>query len=119
MADTLYITPADLDVIAYQGDAFAMQVTVKDQADAVINLSGYSASMQVRADVADLALAVAATATVTITDSANGILEAVIDQSTMQSLAGNYRYDLQVTDDSGSVQTLLAGKFTVRQEITR
>lgn len=119
MADTLYLTPAPLDIIAYQGDPFGIEVTVTDQADVVLDLTGYSGLMQVRTDVADLQPVIAATGTVTITDAANGVLEAVISQSDMADLAGVYRYDLQVTDGTGAIQTLLAGRFTVTQEVTR
>jgi hypothetical protein len=120
MSQTIFLTPAPLDIVAYQGDAFGLVLTLTDpETGQPFNLTGYTAAMHIRADVADRDATPDATATVTVTAPTLGKLEAVVPGATMAALKGTYFYDLEIRDGSGQPSTVVAGRFGVRQETTR
>lgn len=55
--------------------------------------------------------------TITIFDPTNG--EFCIDEQIINIEACNYKYDIQVTTESGEVNTWVSGLFTITDDITR
>jgi hypothetical protein len=101
----------------YQGDDYAAIVRVTD-ADTLqpADLTGYIAEAQIRTDVADKAPTIVDTFDVVV-DGSDVYLRLSHDQTA--SLAGSYKWDLQMTDSDGVIQTVLFGKVVVQQEVTR
>lgn len=104
-----------------QGATYQLVVVYKDDSGNPINLSGYSAYMQLRENfdstVADLTLSTA-NGGISI-DGPNGeiTIQATATQ-TMTLTSDYYLYDLELV--SGSVVTrLLQGQITVNSEVTR
>jgi hypothetical protein len=114
--------PGTYDFTIYQGATFSRVLTWKDEAEALINLTGYTARMQIRTnkDAADPILTLttenggialggaAGTITLTITATAS----AAITES-------EGVYDLELISGSGVVTRLLQGAVEINKEVTR
>jgi hypothetical protein len=112
---------AQWDLVADQGATFGAVFTwlASDQ-QTPVNLSGWSAAMQVRAEATNALLASFSTSGggITLGGSAGTITLSASPSTTSGWTFGAGLYDLQLTDGSGDVTTLLAGLFTVTPAIT-
>jgi hypothetical protein len=102
--------PLDL----YQGDDYAAIVHVTF-GGAPADLTGYTVDAQIRRNNAD-ADPIEATIGATISGS-DIILD--IDKSVTTILPGSHMWDLQLTDATGTVTTIMRGPVRVMLEITR
>jgi hypothetical protein len=111
--------PGKYNIVCPQGSTFSQQITYSID-DALVNLTGYTARMQVRekhtstATILDLDTDAGITlggalGTITITASAT---------ATAAIVAKEYVYDLELINGS-TVTRILEGKFTVTPEVTR
>jgi hypothetical protein len=100
----------------YQGDTYRNTVNVSDEGEPA-NLTGWTATAQIRADVADLAPdPPAATLTCTIADPHT--IGLFLDHVTVRALPpGPLIWDLQVTNGT-DVFTLLRGPVYIGKEVT-
>lgn len=107
---------ANLDI--YQGDDPAWRVTVMttDSPPVPADITGYTASAQIRRAVADVDPVVVATIATTVT-SPNVFLSLTHTQTAL--LSGRYVWDLQLTAPGGGVSTILKGNVIVTSEVTR
>ena len=114
--------PAGLyNFAAEQGATLERVITYTDPDDAIINLTGYTAVMQVRptAASATVILELSTGDGITINGSV-GTLTLLVSASDMTAITpGNYVYDLEITAPSGKVTRLIEGKFAVKAEVTR
>ena len=104
---------------AYQGATWEVDMTYRDSAGAIVNLSGYTAQMQVRSRTAattvDLTLSTA-NGRITLGSTSPNIVLAVAAAD--MTLSGTYVYDLKLTQGS-DVTVLLRGDLTVSPAVTR
>ena len=106
-----------------QGAAFALVFRRKDDAGGPIPLTGYTARMQVRANVAaqDVLLELTTENGRLVIDEANGEAAIALDADT--TAACTWRkgvYDLElVPPDGKNVIRLVEGQITVSREVTR
>jgi len=109
-------------IYAEQGATLERIITYTDSAEAIINLTGYTAKMQVRTS------AESATAILTLSNlneaitinGAAGTLTIELSALTMSAITpGIYVYDLEITAPSGKVTRLIEGRFYVKAEVTR
>jgi len=108
--------PAFVPLRIYQGDDFMLTVRVS-QSGSPINITGFVFAAEIRDGYADDA-PVTETFTITIDDAPGGILNiSLTDLQTAAIDAGDYRWDLQMTDGSETT-TLLAGPVTVIPQVT-
>jgi hypothetical protein len=105
---------ANLDI--YQGDDPAWRVTVMTTANTPADITGYTASAQIRRAVADVDPVVVATLATTVT-SPDVFLSLTHTQTAL--LSGRYVWDLQLTSAGGAVTTILEGNVIVTSEVTR
>lgn len=105
--------PANLPLDLYRGDSFALSVTLLDQNNLPIDLTGVVAKSEIRDRPAGL-LIVAFTCTITLPNIIN--LNLISEDS--QELPPNAVWDLQLTYASGDVKTVLAGQVTVTADVT-
>jgi len=106
------------DLAIYQGDDWAASVSVLRGDLTPADLTGYTASSQIRAGVADQAPLVAAVIQATVVLPNFVALYLSHDQSAL--LPGtDYRWDVQLISASGQITTILAGAVLVTQEVTR
>jgi len=104
-----------------QGATYSQLVTWKNSSGTLIDLTGWTARMQVRP------LVKSATSLIELTTEngrislggAAGTITLTISATDTDDLpVGTYRYDLELVDGS-TVERLLMGSFTVRGEATR
>ena len=85
------------------------------------NLANCTMKMQVKADYATAAVATLSTATggITINSAANGTATATLTAAqTANITAGNYIYDLKLTNSAGVADFEVEGGFTVAGSVT-
>jgi hypothetical protein len=114
------VKPGRFNFSLIQGDTFNVAPVWKIN-NSYVNVTGYSAKMQVRQ-------AVTSTSTIVEMSTVNGRIVAgtidgkfTITLSAADSAAlppGNYIYDLDVTSPGGTVTTLLTGGFAVVAQVT-
>lgn len=106
---------------ADQGATFSQVITWKDSTNSPIDLTGYTARMQIRQKVTSSVSLSLTTENNRITLGGDaGTITINITSSDMSDLpAGAYTYDLELVSVSGDVSRLLMGTFVVRSEVTR
>jgi hypothetical protein len=116
------MTATTFDTTIDQGADWYINFYYKDSAGAAINITGYSAAMQLRSEAAST------TAALTLGTSAGGIaitgasglvaVHATAEQ-TASVAAGTYVYDLEITSGAGIVTRLTQGNILVTPQVTR
>jgi hypothetical protein len=102
------------------GTDFSKQITWRNSAGALVNLTGYSARMHLKRQVADVL------SLFTLTDAngrialggAAGTITLTIADADTTLLTGAYVYDLELVSGAGVVTRLLKGTITVDPEVT-
>lgn len=102
------------------GSTFQIIFAWKDAASEAIDMTGYSARMQLRRDLgqADPDLSLATGSGITIT-GVSGETLVEIEPDTTKAMTGSYFYDLEVESPAGVVTRLCQGTVTVSSEVTR
>lgn len=110
------------NITVEKGANFILQLTWKDQNESIINLTGYTARMHMREELADIS-------TVLILTTENGritlggVLGTItlqisnIDTSAISACSGVY--DLELISSAGVVTRLLEGDVLFSNEVTR
>lgn len=108
------------DITIEQGATFQMNLTWKDSTGTPVNLTGYSARMQVRTtyEAEDTLVSLVSPTDITL-GGALGTIAVVIAASATQLLQIDEAvYDLELVNGS-QVTRLLQGKATISREVTR
>lgn len=112
---------ATYDMILDQGSTFSNVIQITDSEETPLNLTGFTARMQVRPSVSSSTVLLELTnanSRITIT-AAEGKINLSVDATTTSNLTpGNYVYDLETVNGS-VVERILQGSFLVRAEVTR
>jgi len=113
------INPARYNITAYQGATYDLNLTWAIGGTAV-NLTNYTAAMQVRINPGDTNTILSLTNGSGITLGGTvGTIAVNVPSNTMGSAtAGNYVYDLELNSGS-EVTRLLQGSFAIQAEVTR
>jgi len=110
-------------VIISRGDNGILRYTVLNSSGAVYDVSSNSFAFTVKDSLDDaigdamFQLTNPAASGIDLTSAASGIVDVVLDDTNTSGLAGNYHYDLQMTE-SGKVYTIGQGVFVVRKDVT-
>ena len=115
-------SPVVYDFIIYQGATFSQLITYTDSSNVAVDLSGYTASMQVRnRKSSSTSLADFTTENGRITLNSSGeilITMSATDTAALTSCGGVY--DLELTEtSSGAVIRLLEGQMAFNLDVTR
>lgn len=107
----------------FKGDHRTFKLTVKDQAGAVVNLTGSVLVFTLKIDAADVAVLVSKSSTVvgeiTITAPLLGEAEIYLVPGDTSGLEpGSYMFDVQLTTPASKVHTLLKGVLVLEQDVT-
>lgn len=107
-------------MLCEQGATFSLVITWKDAAGANVNMTGFTAKMQVRkSKTSDDDVMTLSTANGGIELGANGQIVLLADATETAALKeGQYVYDLEINTGS-SVIRLIEGAFVVNGEVTR
>lgn len=110
-------TAQRVDITCRKGDSFRLELTFKDEAGVVLDLTGYSWKLDVRETDTSVA-AIIEDNSFTYSGLASGVLTISATPVTMAAIDGGlYVYDLQSTK-AGSVKTWLYGIFKVNEDVT-
>lgn len=105
-----------------QGATFTREIVYRDSNNALINLTGYSARMQIRPykDSGDI-LVNATTANGKLSVSgASGKITIVLSPTDTNTISFDEGvYDLEIEDADGAVTRLLEGRVTFSKQVTR
>lgn len=109
------------NIVADQGATFTRTVYWKDVNGNPIDLTDYSARMQVRAKYTSTTPTLSLVSPTNISlGGGSGSVIVVVSATTMAAVtAGEYVYDLEMVASNNVVTRLLQGTFTVRPEVTR
>jgi hypothetical protein len=112
---------APYDITIEQGATWRTTLTVKDSTGAVVDLSGYTARMQIRPSVESttVLLELATADGITITGPAGQIALVISAAATTGIAWTGAVYDLELTAPGGDVTRLLQGRVAVDREVTR
>lgn len=107
-------------IVCEQGATFNLPLQWIDATGAPVDMTGYSAQMDVRASKTSAEVLVElSTANGRISlDSAGNITLSISATDTATLIPGQYVYDLELTNGS-SVERLIEGAFVVDGEVTR
>lgn len=104
-----------------QGADFAPgEITWKDANETPINLTGYTARMDIKKDVNSSAIITLTTENgrITLGGAAGTIALTIVSADTDALPVGNYKYDMELVSGSGTVTRLLEGSVSVKENIT-
>lgn len=108
---------ATVNIQIYQGDTYVHQLSLKDSANAAINISSRTYAGQIRKRSSSDA--VTATFSAEITNGANGVVVFNLSSNITSNISsGSYVYDFQETNGA-VVTTILAGNVVVTGQVTR
>jgi hypothetical protein len=109
------------NIIADQGATFTRTVYWKDENGQPIDLTGYSARMQVRTQYTATTTTLNLVSPTSISlGGGSGSVIIVVSATTMAAVAaGDYVYDLEMVASNNIVTRLLQGTFKVTPEVTR
>lgn len=119
---TMAAPAGNYNIITDQGATFSRTLTWTDSAGTAVNLTGYTARMQVRTDYETTGTPVLSLTTengkIVLGGSAGTIALGVPASDMASVVAGSYVYDLELVSGVVVVR-LVQGTFTVRAEVTR
>lgn len=113
------IKPGNYNITAYQGATYNLNL-IWTIADTPVNLTNYTAAMQVRENAAATAviLDLSTESGITLGGTAGTIAITVPADTMAATQPGNYVYDLEL-DSGDEVTRLLQGGFAIQAEVTR
>ena len=115
------MTPGKYNIVCPQGSTLSQQMTYSID-DVPVNLTGYSARMQVREKYASTNTELDLTTAnggIVLGGSAGTITINVNASATGELVAKDYVYDLELVSSSLIVTRLIEGKFIVTPEVTK
>ena len=111
------------DFSMHSGDDRVLQVTVRNPANAVVNISGatitWALSKKSASSVEPKGSAIVTKTTssgISITDAANGRCDVTLAEADTASLAGTYYHELQIVL-SGDTSTVMYGTVTIKKDL--
>jgi hypothetical protein len=115
------VTPGQVNFLCPQGSTFSKQITYKIE-DEPVNLTGYSARMQVRENYysPDALLDLSSPSNGLTIEELDGIINILVSSVDTSALPpGNFLYDLELESEGGEVSRIIEGSFIVTPEVTR
>ncbi len=111
------ILPAEINYELWQGDTWEPGTITARENGVPINLTGYTAKMEIRHSVSnDVVLTLQTGSGITMTSL--GVINITMTAAQTAQLVGQYLYDLQITDTSSRIRTYTHGLITVMFDTT-
>lgn len=109
---------AKANIVIDQGTDFSTTITVTDDAGDVVDLTGYTASGQIRKHYTSNTAYNFTTSF--STPRSDGLLTISLGRITTANIAsGRYVYDVEITDSANTRSRLVEGIATITPEVTR
>ena len=112
-------TPGALNIVLKQGADFSMTLAIKDAQGVAINLTGYTATAQMRRNAS--AVSPTASFSCTIPNGPDGSIVVALSHTVTSAMAApdSGVWDLFLTAPGGNTLALVAGTVTVQPRVTR
>ena len=109
------------DIAAEQGTDYSVTFTYRDSSNALVNLTGATARMQVRRFVESQNpfLTILSGSGITLGGAAGTVALAISAASLSAVPSGAYKYDIEIVTSSSVVVKLISGDFLLSAEVTR
>ena len=108
------------DITCEQGTTFSRTLTVKDASNNPRDFTNYTARMQVRKRLTDTEVEIELTTeNGRIAMNSEGQISLSITATDTAALSYGGVYDLEIIDNSGTVERLIQGNFILELEVTR
>ena len=103
----------------FSGDSKTLQVTVRDENAAVVDLSGATIQWKLAktAGSDNPQVSKSTTSGITVTDAANGVFQVSVDATDTADLSGTYYHEAEVIDASSNKTTVMAGYVDIRTDL--
>lgn len=111
----------DYNINIQQGATFERVLTVTESDGSILDLTGYTARMQIRPEV-DSEVVYANLTTengLIVVDSVAGTISLTINASTTSAMTREGVYDLEIISSGGKIYKLLKGIVRIDHEVTR
>lgn len=103
-----------------QGVSWVQSLTLKDDNDVLINLTGATAKMQFRRDYTGEAIISLTSSSGIVLGGAAGTIRITVDKAVTAALSANALiFDLFITWSTGDVERLFYGQVTIDKSVTR
>jgi len=112
------------DIEIKQGSYWSISVILKNDDETIIDLTGYSAKMQIRKDQStnsklyDTLSTEAGNEKIVITGSEGKLALTITDTESSAYVFSSGYYDLEITDLSAHITRILQGVFSVNKNVT-
>ena len=110
-----------LNFTMHSGDSKNIIVTVKDENDAVVDITGATVDWQMarsqNSATPDLVKSTTGGNGITLTDPVNGVFTVALDATDSDDFIGAYYHEAQVTDAGGKISTVIIGTITVLTDL--
>ena len=100
-----------------QGTDYSITVDVTDSAGDVLNLSGYTASAQIRKTYSSSTIS--ETFSTSLAEATGQVTLSLTDTQTSGLSSGRYVYDLNITSSGGNTSRVIEGQAIVTPGVTR
>ena len=109
------------NLIIDQGADWYQNFVYQDSNSNPINITGYTAELQLRSNLNDTtpALSLTTSSGITITGSTGTIAVHATNSQTAAISAGYYLYDLEITSPAGIITRLVYGQIQVTAQVSR
>ncbi len=121
VADTLDISPAEIDVEVTRRDSTPFSFTLKDEDAIVIDITGYT-SFTLTVDPSEEPASAATklfTLTAAFPDPGSGVIIFSPTTANNDIAPGEKFFDVEQVDGSSNVRTIIKGKYTILPDITQ
>lgn len=111
----------DYNINIEQGATFERTITVTDEEGTPINLTGYTARMQIRPEIDSSTIFAELTTenNLIVLGETPGTISLTINASTTSSMTREGVYDLEIISSGGKIYRLLKGLVRIDHEVTR
>lgn len=111
------MTKQNQDFLMWSGDDKVITVTVYDNDDNVVNITGATITWQLSQNIDSSALITKTVGSgIALSDPVNGQFTITLEPADTASLAGRYYHEAQITDSSGDISTGLVGHATIKTD---
>jgi len=110
------------NILVDQGSTYTLAVTYKDSSGTAINLTGYTAAMQLREnyDSATAVLSLSSPSTGIVITGASGLVTITMSATQTAALsADTFLYDLEIASPASVKTRLIQGVVVVSAEVTK
>ena len=110
----------DITDIYFSGNDLVFTVTIKDENNVIVDLTGLVAATYFVArkpTSSSIVLTKTLGSGITVADAVNGVIQIVITNTDTTSLEGDFYHELKIENSSNQIYTVFFGQFPIRHNL--